>query len=633
MNAPGRDAWDEWNEDRDDTIRSARSWKYTSPYYTGAHDLDRYGRWVYIPGYDWVWRPAVDPYWAPYRAGRWVWEPYWGWTWVSYEPWGWAPYHYGRWFSYANVWYWWPGPVHRHYRPRWAPAFVTFFGFGAGKVRFSFGFGFGYSSIGWLPVGPCDYYYPWYGRHRHRYNVVHVTNVTNVYNVHHDGAFPPLGRGRPHGFNVRDAFSNPRLRNSITAVGTDDFVRGRIGSRSQRIDEHQLRQAHLVAGSPPVVPTRESLRVSDRSVSPPRGALRQSSERMFARRTPPEIRHSFSENASAMREMVQRIDPARALRGSERGVASADGNRVSQPAAGRPNGTFDGPANSFNSNRSEGAGSRERSTTIEPRSQGEWQRFGGASSNRRDPGNRTDNSRIESGKSSVERPSVTPAPRSGSSREVRPERSREAPSSQRRSVAPAPSRSREESSTPSRRSGSGQNRGPSEPRETVRFMTIPRGDSESSRVGSVRSSGPTVITIPRESNKANDTIAAPRREGPSQSERQFRETPREIPRTTPSFSRSPERNSESQSILRSPRIQRETPRSFQRESPRQYQRESQAQPRLQSSQPRYQASPSYRSSPGGSSYRVQRGGGHSGSFRSSPSSSARSGGASRRGRH
>ena len=111
--APGRDDWDEWNEDRDGMVQNARSWGYTSPYYTGAHDLDRYGRWAYIPGYDWCWSPVgVDPYWAPYRQGRWVWEPYWGWTWVSYEPWGWAPYHYGRWFCHANSWYWWPGPVH-----------------------------------------------------------------------------------------------------------------------------------------------------------------------------------------------------------------------------------------------------------------------------------------------------------------------------------------------------------------------------------------------------------------------------------------------------------------------------------------------------------------------------------------
>jgi FecR protein len=110
--APSKDSWDSWNNERNDTIHNAQSWRHTNNYYVGAEDLDAYGRWVSVPDYGMVWSPAVSVGWVPYRSGRWVWEPYWGWTWVSYEPWGWAPYHYGRWFEYGGSWVWWPGPVY-----------------------------------------------------------------------------------------------------------------------------------------------------------------------------------------------------------------------------------------------------------------------------------------------------------------------------------------------------------------------------------------------------------------------------------------------------------------------------------------------------------------------------------------
>src|SRR2546427_4694536 len=185
--APKTDDWDKWNRDRDNIIYNANAYRKTNHYYTGASDLDAHGTWTEVPDYGQVWVPQVDYGWAPYRDGRWVWEPYWGWTWVSYEPWGWAPYHYGRWFLYSGSWVWWPGPVYaqRYYRPIWAPAYVSFFGFGRG-----FGFGFGFGSIGWLPIGPCDPFIPWYGRggwgrggYYNHYNAVNITNVTNVHNV------------------------------------------------------------------------------------------------------------------------------------------------------------------------------------------------------------------------------------------------------------------------------------------------------------------------------------------------------------------------------------------------------------------------------------------------------------------
>ena len=82
------------------------------------------------------------------------------------------------------------------------PGRAAFFGFGGG-VGVSVGFGFG--SVGWLPIGPCDRFYPWYGRYGSHYNVV---NVTNIYNIHNG---PGRGFGGIAPLRVGGAYSNLRL--------------------------------------------------------------------------------------------------------------------------------------------------------------------------------------------------------------------------------------------------------------------------------------------------------------------------------------------------------------------------------------------------------------------------------------
>jgi len=263
--APGRDDWDRWNSDRDHVIESADSWRHTNPNYTGTQDLDAYGHWRDVPDYGEVWFPNDGPDWAPYRDGRWVYEPYYGWTWVSYEPWGWAPYHYGRWFVYGGNWGWWPGPIYAGYEPIWAPAYVSFFGFGGGGWGFNFGFGFGggFGSVGWLPCGPGDRFFPWYGRGINRVNVVNVYNIHNNY-----GGMNPL-RGGPHAYsNVDRAVSDARVRNGISSMQSSEFGRGRVSVQQSRIDPGTFRKASLMTGANPVSPSRESFQSTNRQVNP-----------------------------------------------------------------------------------------------------------------------------------------------------------------------------------------------------------------------------------------------------------------------------------------------------------------------------------------------------------------------------
>jgi hypothetical protein len=296
---PSKDSWDSWVSDRDGTIRNAESWRHTNQYYTGAEDLDAYGSWQNVPDYGYVWAPVVPVGWAPYRAGRWVWEPYWGWTWVSYEPWGWAPYHYGRWFVYGGSWVWWPGPAYSYYRPVWAPAYVSFFGFGN-----NFGFAFGFGSVGWLPVGPCDYFYPWYGPYRARYNVVNITNITIINNRRGHGwhGWAPLHTGNRFS-NLRLASTDARIREAISTVPTEHFGRG--NARPMPYTHVGFKDGGMMTGGLPIVPTRQSLSASDRPAAP--ATLRGGPQEHFFTKTRPAARpEPFEKQVTQMRQDIER---------------------------------------------------------------------------------------------------------------------------------------------------------------------------------------------------------------------------------------------------------------------------------------------------------------------------------------
>ena len=254
-----QDDWDRWNDDRDHAIFDAQAWQHTNRYYTGSEDLDRYGDWVQVPGYDWCWTPYVDAGWVPYRNGRWVSDPYYEWTWVGYEPWGWAPYHYGRWFSYDGNWCWWPAVGFDGPRPIWAPGYVAFLGFG-GRPEGS-GLGFGFDLIGWCPLGPRDRFDPWWGRGR-GFNSTDINNLNAV-------PAPRLNdpAGRNYGTNLQGIMTNAHLRSAITAVSAQNFANGRIAHNPQPVNIDMLQQGSLIQGALPVIPSKASLQPLNRPVN------------------------------------------------------------------------------------------------------------------------------------------------------------------------------------------------------------------------------------------------------------------------------------------------------------------------------------------------------------------------------
>jgi len=367
--APGRDDWDKWNRDRDDIIENAASWGHTNRNYTGAHDLDRYGRWEHAPDYGDVWVPDAGPDFAPYRDGRWVWEPYYGWTWDSYEPWGWAPYHYGRWFLYDDYWAWWPGPIYPAYYPLWSPAFVSFFGFGRG---FGFGFGFGFGSIGWLPIGPCDPFFPWWGRSSFNViNVTNITNITNIKNITNTPAVPPLKTGPANVTNVGSVLNNGRLQKAITTMPAANFGKGRVPQHPAPVTTAMLRQGKMVAGTVPAVPTKASLSASGRAARP--GSVpTNANQRFFAKTQPPAGPKSFTEQAARVQQTLAQQHPL-----APSNLARPADKMNSSPRLGAAPATPSMTARPAEQTRPAAGARTQTAPTPQTAPNSGWQRFGG----------------------------------------------------------------------------------------------------------------------------------------------------------------------------------------------------------------------------------------------------------------
>jgi hypothetical protein len=294
--APDRDDWDRWNSDRDRMIHNAAAWNHTNKYYVGAEDLDANGRWEDAPDYGQVWVPNEPDGWVPYRDGNWVYEPYYGWTWVGYEPWGWAPYHYGRWMWYGNSWAWWPGPVWGggFYRPFWAPAYVSFFGWG-GRWGLGFGWG-GWGGFGWLPIGPCDRFFPWWGGYRGRFGVVGFNRFGNLNRF---GGIAPLHGGTR--FSNLAHINDAHVGRALSTVGAGKFGAGR--TTAVAATHAQLSGARMMTGNLPVVPTRASLSASGRAAAP--STIHNGGSQHFLGTHSTARRESFQQQTAHLQQSMQ----------------------------------------------------------------------------------------------------------------------------------------------------------------------------------------------------------------------------------------------------------------------------------------------------------------------------------------
>jgi len=356
------DEWDKWSADRDHLIQNSEGARETNPYYTGAGDLDSNGTWEDNPDYGQIWSPNVGPDWTPYSDGNWLWEPYYGWTWVAAEPWGWAPYHYGRWFRSGPRWWWWPGPVYAGYRPLWAPAYVSFFGFGG-----RFGVGGGFGSIGWFPIGPCDPFLPWFG-FGVRFGFADFFGFRGGFDYRRfPGAIGPLrGRFDERFSNFRLAERNPGI---ISSVRAGEFGHAGASVRAG-ITASEFRGGQVMTGHVPVAPTRASLSPTNRGPNP--STIRNGGQQHFFGSTP-----ARSSQRGSFNEQAGRVQEALRANGQASGGGQATGMNRGNGAMGQEgNRNNEKSGSSQPSLRSfEGQGQRPQQSPQSAPNSGGWQRF------------------------------------------------------------------------------------------------------------------------------------------------------------------------------------------------------------------------------------------------------------------
>jgi hypothetical protein len=361
--APDRDDWDRWNSDRDRMIHNADAWHHTNKYYVGSEDLDANGTWENAPDYGQVWVPNEPDGWAPYRDGNWTYEPYYGWTWVGYEPWGWAPYHYGRWMWYGGAWAWWPGPVWGvgWYRPFWAPAYVSFFGFGGG---WGFGFGWGgWGGFGWLPIGPCDRFFPWWGGYGGRFGVVGINRWGGLGRF---GGVAPLHGGTQ--FSNVAHINDAHIGSAVSTVGAGKFGAGRTSAVAAT--HEQLSSAHMMTGNMPVVPSRASLSASGRAAAP--SSIHNSAAQHFAGTQSAPRSESFQQQTAHLQQSMQQshFSPVTAGRSTSTGESRA----ISTAGAGKPSAGTAASGREAGNSASRGAMESASSGRGEL-NRGEWKSF------------------------------------------------------------------------------------------------------------------------------------------------------------------------------------------------------------------------------------------------------------------
>jgi hypothetical protein len=254
------DDLERWSYERDRREDHSASRRYVSDEAVGYEDLDEYGGWRDTPDYGTIWFPHTTVVgWAPYRYGHWVWISPWGYTWVDDEPWGFAPFHYGRWVVVGGVWGWVPcrpAVVGVAYvRPVYAPALVAWVGGPHFAVGVAVGGG---AALGWFPLGPREVYVPSYRVSRTYVNNVNITNTTvntTVVNKYYNNVVVNKN------VTVNNAkYVNQTVPGAVTATSTQTFTSGQsVHNNVMRVNEREMASAPVVAATPAVPPTRQSV--------------------------------------------------------------------------------------------------------------------------------------------------------------------------------------------------------------------------------------------------------------------------------------------------------------------------------------------------------------------------------------
>ena len=89
-----------------------------------------------------------------------------------------------------------------------------------------FGVGVGFGSIGWLPIGPCDFFHPWWGGFQRAIRSCGTRRISTT-------SMTESRRCMAATFlQSSQVLVNDRLRRGVSGVPSESFGRGSIAARS-----------------------------------------------------------------------------------------------------------------------------------------------------------------------------------------------------------------------------------------------------------------------------------------------------------------------------------------------------------------------------------------------------------------
>jgi hypothetical protein len=157
--------------------------------------------------------------------------------------------------------------------------------------------------VGWLPIGPGDYFYPWYGQNGSHFRVVNLADATSVTNINRGfGGVAPL-YGGVHFSNVWLAATDAQIRKAITTLPAKHFPTGH--SAPTALSPKAFRNGLMMTGNLPIVPTRETLSATNRPASPSSMMRGGRQERFFTKKQPAAAPQSLDQQVAQVQESIQ----------------------------------------------------------------------------------------------------------------------------------------------------------------------------------------------------------------------------------------------------------------------------------------------------------------------------------------
>jgi hypothetical protein len=154
--------------------------------------------------------------------------------------------------------------------------------------------------VGWLPLGPGDSFYPWYGQNESQLKEASVTDATNITRL--TRVVAPL-RDDNEFSNVSLAAVDGRIREAISALPADRFGTG--PSAPKTVSRRAFRDARIITGNLSIVPTREMLSATNRPANASSMLSGGRQEQYFTKRQPAAAPQSFEKEAAQVEESIE----------------------------------------------------------------------------------------------------------------------------------------------------------------------------------------------------------------------------------------------------------------------------------------------------------------------------------------